>query len=325
MVQHAKKIQGNAAFPWCDGKHGREAAEAWSKPRTRDVCLGSSLRRSRGGLAARVAGSRLAWEAPVACAAATGPPGAGQSPQPAAPPTMVWADSSGQLLMRRSRVVQRRTADARRESAADEGTEVILDIRRATIDIGGPNTDRRSMFSMRIKNPDPVCREGVEGPTLDHSPGARIETIAGGEGGSGREEERGDSTEVRRHGQTSGDDVRSHFRGRPLPRPPSRPRGVRPLPARPLPRPPVAHPASGAEFVGVAVQDEQADGPGGQELYVVSPPHQEGPLQHGARSSLGARSMYRAAMRHSVDPSALYLVFEAGDLARATGEGTALF
>ncbi|KAI0033138.1 hypothetical protein K488DRAFT_70125 [Vararia minispora EC-137] len=234
------------------------------------------------------------------------------------------------FLMRRSRVMQRRPPRARRESAAEEGTEDVLDIRRATIDIGGPDTDRRSMFSMGIKNPDPVWCAGVERATLDHSPGARIETIGVGEGGSGREGERGDSAAT--YDLTSAAVL---YLALPLDLV-----VCAPCPHDPLPDFPSRIPVRAQNTPESPCRMDKQTAPTAGNLMslvslladVVSPPAQGDPLLPGVRSSLGTRSMYRAAMRHSVDPSAihrackaLYLVFEDGNLARATGEGAALF
>ncbi|KAI0026591.1 hypothetical protein K488DRAFT_75227 [Vararia minispora EC-137] len=206
------------------------------------------------------------------------------------------ADLKGRVshLLRRSRLIQRR--GGRQEAAAEE-TDFVLDIRRAT------------------------TLEGGEDIGQDFEPALRA----------------------------AGVHALPDLHARPLPRPPSRPRGMRPMPAvRPLPRLPVANSGRGGEMAAIAeetdsgdrdgrdgaVDVERAGGRDGRDLLRIlgevigelpTSPVQECPRFLGVRSSLGSRSMHRAVERHSIDPSALYLVFEHGELARATGEGASPF
>ncbi|KAI0027243.1 hypothetical protein K488DRAFT_91087 [Vararia minispora EC-137] len=220
----------------------------------------------------------------------------------------VSEDSSDNLkyrlshLMRRSRLIPRRERGGRPGAGGEEEQDFVLDIRRVTIAEGGQDVEQELV---------PV---GVR--------------------------------------------ARTDLHVRPLPRPPSRPRGMRPMPARAHPRPPVApaalrielgtlpEHAEGADGRDGLEEDERVvrrdgraelergDGRDGRELLSVlgefagvvpSPPLQDRLLLPDASSSFGHRSMHREVERHSVDPSALYLVFEHGELARATGEGASLF
>ncbi|KAI0027491.1 hypothetical protein K488DRAFT_90813 [Vararia minispora EC-137] len=250
------------------------------------------------------------------------------------------------------------------ETAADEGLADVLDIRRATNELAGPITAPRLLLSVSNKIADQVRRAGVEGTTLEMSSGARIEGIVPGAGGWGRDDVWGANADVRGHDQASGDDVRSDFRARPLPLYlvvcdlcPHDPFPGLPLripvlalvpfcplplylvvcdlcPHDPFPGLPLRISVQALNLPGSPSRTDTKTAPTAGNYVrdrlslladVVSPPAADGPLQPGVRSSFGERSMYRAAMRHSVDSAGLYLVFEDGDLTRATGEGANVF
>ncbi|KAI0026435.1 hypothetical protein K488DRAFT_92587 [Vararia minispora EC-137] len=176
--------------------------------------------------------------------------------------------------MRRSRLIQRRDRRGQQEAAAKEETDIVLDIRRATIVEGGEDI---------VQGLDPVLAAGVH--------------------------------------------TQADLHVRPLPRPPSRPRGMRPMPVRSLPGPPVAQPGHCVGLAAITEESERgdgreelerADGRDERELLRILglvigdlplSPVQDHPRLPETCFSLGPHSMNRAVARHSIDPSGATLAY----------------
>ncbi|KAI0027175.1 hypothetical protein K488DRAFT_74752 [Vararia minispora EC-137] len=93
-------------------------------------------------------------------------------------------------LMKRSRQVKRRAPGGRGNSAADEDMGEVIDIRPTSIDIAGPCTIRLSMLSEQIETGEPLSRSRTAMAALGSAPEVEIRAIELQDGG-------GDGAEVR--------------------------------------------------------------------------------------------------------------------------------